>query len=346
MAENQIARVRKVIETVFKQVIEKQEISPSPLEKLTVRTPRNEAWGDLCSNALLLLCGDDDTARQREAQDFIKSLEALPFIDTVTLAQNGYLNMTVAMTEWAELFVDILGDYPAFIRTAVNTRSCDLKVEVTPTQNDLVCARLAWNAEALEKLAGQVGFSVIRHEIAEPQQRGFPTETAVSRCSEQGAKLAVLSNGVDFAVNFSPVLAVDRSYDNPVFCLPYCIARIRSMLEKVGVQDKGSTLLADVPVADFAFKTAVEQKLAKMIWHWPEKIEITLEKGEILHLLSFLHEVSLLFFQLVEQMRPQSSEYLMEPGQGAMRCLLFRVIDKIISEGLMLLEFDIAEEFI
>ncbi|MEP3245194.1 MAG: DALR anticodon-binding domain-containing protein [Sneathiella sp.] len=346
MAENQIAHVRKVIETVFKQVIEKQKMSPSSLEKLTVRTPKSEAWGDLCSNALLLLCGDDETARQREARDFIKSLEALPFIDTVTLAQNGYLNMTVAMTEWAELFVDILDDYPAFIQSAVSTGLHDLQADIAPRQNDLVCARLTWNAEALEKLARQVGSSLTCREIAEPQQRGFPTETAIARCSEQGAKLAVLSNGVDFAVNFSPVLAADRSYDNPAFCLPYCIARIRSMLEHASVKDEGSTLLADVSVTDFAFKTAIEQKLAKMIWHWPEMIEITLEKGEILHLLSFLHEVSLLFFQLVEQMRPQSSEYLMEPGQGAMRCLLFRVIAKIVSEGLMLLEFDIAEEFI
>jgi len=343
MVENGVATIRETLVETAQKWLEQQDLKDDVGKDMTLRAPKEERWGDLCTNLILLLCQEDKSMQEQAFQEISVAVKLLPAVQDVTLSDSGYLNIRLVEDYWLDRLALILTDFKAFSAARSVSEGQKLVLTVPPETRDLVSARQVWNAQILQKLGIRLGWDVQIEEGEILEQRGFYTETAISKCTEQAARMAVLSNGSDFSINFSPVLAVDRSYDNPVFSLPYAHARIQSLLERVTLQTDGEPSLLE---AGSGFDFPIEQKIARFICEWPERLEQCLRNADIIHLTSFLHEVTLLFFRLVDQMRPQSSDYLTEDGRGAARQLLFRAIDKLICEGLALLEFDIAEEFI
>ncbi len=343
MVENGIATIKQTLVEIAQKWLDQQDTEGGVCKNVTLRAPKEERWGDLCTNLILLLCQEDKSKQEQAFQEISGALKVLPVVREVTLSESGYLNIRLVKDYWFDHIALIVTDFQAFSTAQSGLEGQKLVVMAPPETRDLVSARQCWNAQILQKLGAQFGWDVQIEEGEISEQRGFYTETAISKCTEQVVRMAVLSNGPDFSVNFSPVLAADRSYDNPVFCLPYAHARIQSLLERVKFQTGGEPSLLE---EGSGFDFPIEQKIARFMCEWPERSEQCLRNEDIIHLMSFLHEVTLLFFRLVGQMRPQSSDYLTEDGRGAARQLLFRAIDKLICEGLALLEFDIAEEFI
>ncbi len=79
---------------------------------------------------------------------------------------------------------------------------------------------------------------------------------------------------------------------------------------------------------------------------WPRFARQCLRDREMLQLVSFLAQVSLLFFRLNDQRRLQSSDYLHDKVHKSARLQLLRAAARIISDGLDLMEIHRVEEFI
>lgn len=338
MSEYYLNTIRTCLEELYRTSVTEGVEKVKDHEALTLRPPKNASHGDLCSNILLLL-KIDQSAQKDEIVNAVSNLDC---VNKVTVESNGYLNIQLKPQDLWVRIVDMLsGPSGLYASTSVSEISVPYPMEL----KGLAPARQKWNAETLARLGEKTGCAV--HFVNQEYEGnvGFPYETALSKCGEQAARVAVLSNAEDYTKNFSPVLAVDRSYDNPVFCLPYAHARIKSLLEKARAEDEGaSAILLDGEENPLEFP--VEQKLVKMLCDYPRKAERALVQKEIFYLVAFLQDLSLLFFRLVQQMRPQSTDYLTEPDKGEARRILLQATDRLICEGLELLEFDIAEEFI
>jgi len=341
MSEYYLNTIRTCLEELYRTSVTEQTETGENYQALTLRPPKNTGHGDLCSNILLLLKIDQEKQNPR-MEKIVASVSDLDCVNKVTVESNGYLNIQVKEQDlWAHI-LDMLSQPSALYgRTSIS----EISAPYPKVVKGLAPARQKWNAETLARLGEKTGCVVHFLDQEYEGNVGFPYETALSKCGEQSARVAVLSNAEDYTRNFSPVLAVDRSYDNPVFCLPYAHSRIKSLLEKARAEDDGASeiLLEGV---EKPLEFPVEQKLVKMLCDYPRMVERALAHKEILHLVTFLQDLSLLFFRLVRQMRPQSTDYLTEPDKGHARRILFQATDRLICEGLELLKFDIAEEFI
>lgn len=90
----------------------------------------------------------------------------------------------------------------------------------------------------------------------------------------------------------------------------------------------------------------LEVKLAKLLCGWPLAIEKTWRNRDVFYLIAFLQDVSLLFFRLVDERRPISSEYLrVEPMMQA-RLLLLSATKMILDQGSDILGLQSTEEFV
>ncbi|WP_169545070.1 DALR anticodon-binding domain-containing protein [Sneathiella aquimaris] len=347
MSENHTSSIRRILETVFLKLISDGKMEPDRLADLKLRPPSNEGFGDLCSNCLMLFAQEEDLKGEDHAALFIEPLKGLTFVQSVDVASNGYLNITIKPSYWFDRVVGLLNDFKAFELSAATTlKGRHQKVEVPQNSEGLTNARRVWNAEALGQLAVKLDCQLVTVPGQESQQAGFPAQAAIAKCGLARTRLAVLSNAPDFSVNFSPVLAIDASYDNPVFSLPYAHARIRSMLARVEKVSADGQLLHPISDSSFELNQRHEKQILKMVCDWPDIAVQTWEKRDMLHLFSFLQDLTLLFFALVEKERPQSTDYLMETEKGGGRQLLFRAVDRLICEGLGLVDFDILEEFV
>ncbi|MCG8492717.1 MAG: hypothetical protein MI743_13940 [Sneathiellales bacterium] len=341
MSENYLNTIRACLEDLYRSSVTEGAEIKQDREILTLRPPKNPEHGDLCSNILLLL-QTDQNEENSEKDEIVDTISSLDCVSKVDVESNGYLNIQLKEQDLWVCIAGMLGDLSELY---ASTDKAEITLPYPKEIKGLAPARQKWNAEALARLAEKTGSTVHFVDQEYEGNAGFPYETALSKCGEQSVRVAVLSNAEDYTRSFSPVLATDRSYDNPVFCLPYAHARIKSMLEKARVEDDGAGVIlleGEGNLPDFP----VEQKLVKMLCDYPRIVERSLALKEILHLVTFLQDLSLLFFRLVQQLRPQSTDYLTEPEKGEARRILFLATDRLICEGLELLEFDIAEEFI
>ncbi|MCF8468634.1 MAG: hypothetical protein K9G33_14635, partial [Sneathiella sp.] len=78
---------------------------------------------------------------------------------------------------------------------------------------------------------------------------------------------------------------------------------------------------------------------------WPVAVDRASRKADVFYLVSFLEEVSLLFFRAFETVRPLSSDYLIEPGKGQARLVLLEAVEQILSGGLKVLGLTNVKEY-
>ncbi len=313
---------------------------------LTLRAPKNPNWGDLCSNIAQLLGSNQDGNCFMQADLIASNLRALDCIDTVQIADNGFINMTLDRSQLVAdlLVIEELG--LSYGLQGLATHCPSLSYQLPDHEDDLLALRGRYNTQYLQKLADLVGVSSAKEPWEEAQLRGYPTSTALAKCGENTLKLALLGNAPDFAVHFSPVLACDRSYDNPAFSLCYAEARLRQVLASAASDpsEVAPLILQDPDVA--AFDGKEEQELLMQLLAWPRFARQCLRDREMLQLVSFLAQVSLLFFRLNDQRRLQSSDYLHDKVHKSARLQLLRAAARIISDGLDLMEIHRVEEFI
>ncbi|MEH6405001.1 MAG: DALR anticodon-binding domain-containing protein [Sneathiella sp.] len=347
MSENYIQSIKNVLETLIDGKADALGLERVTVkDALTLRPPRNENWGDLCTNILLVLCAEDSGKREALAPAFLGGLKEIPTVSSATLSGAGYINIKIRPDYWAEQLPDILNKGIEY-GLGAGAPGADIIVTRPEHAEDLLSARQLWNGEVLEKLARLSNADVTFEPWHADDAKGFATSVAAAKCTYSRLRLALLSNGSDFAKNFSPVLAVDRAYSNPVFCIPFAHARITALMDTIrkDVIAKKNTDLELVEVlGELNLSVPIEQKIAKFLCHWPMTVTKTLNEGDAVYLATYLHDLSLLFFQLVKDVRPQSTEYLTEKNTNVARQVLLQTIDKLICGGLDLLGIDRVEE--
>jgi arginyl-tRNA synthetase len=312
---------------------------------LKIRPPKNPSWGDFCSN-LFLLSGLSGDARANHADELLSDLREIPEVTDATLADNGYINVKISPNYWSAQLVEIVALKCLYGRDALQIEE-PVKLAVPVSQEDLYSLRQVWNVEALARLSKMWSCETVETSWERGDKRGYVAQGALSKCGENALRLAILGNDPDFSVDFSPVLAMDRTAENPVFFLPFIHSRISALLRTKWVDiDVPDEALLLKPIEGTLLNGAVEQKLAKHLCQWPEIAVKCLREGEMLHLTAFLHEASLLFFKLYNQNKLQSSDYLVAEGYSEARQLLLEATNTLICCGLELMNVDRVEEFI
>lgn len=348
MSQHYWTEIRQTIDVALKEAFCDDGTEPSELMKqYKLRPPKEPAWGDLCCNILMMLRERGNDEAEGFKTQLLGQLNALDWIKNASVAENGYLNLWLDDIRFHDELLNIIEDGVAYGLKGIANRTEALKIEMPSETADLLSLRQSLNADCLLKLAEYMGVDADKVPWAEPERKGFSTSGALAKCGETNLKLSLLSNASDFAVQFSPVLAVDRCYDNPAFCIPYAEARLKSLMsqkvEEVG--DEAVELLA-LPDISGVLDDSSEKKLLAKLLEWPIVVRKTLREGDMVNLMAFLHRVSLLFFDLVEKKQVQSSSYLEDENTKYARHLLLSATGSLLSGGLDLLGVERLEEFI
>ena len=309
------------------------------LHRLTLRPPKKSEWGDLCTNVVQLLGGGQDGNCLLQADLIRGNLLGIDWIASASLADNDFLNLSLKYERLAAELGQMEEQGLSYGLEGLADHCPAVEIELPGETDDLLALRQFWNGTFLKKLCRltNVEFEEVPWPI--PDLRGFSTRAALSKCGPDNLRLALLANGPDFSVQFSPVLAVDRGGDNPAFMLPYAEARLKSLLAKYSE-------VADSPFEAGLLTRPAEMDLIKVLVSWPIVVRNCLREGDMVNLVSFLQQVSLLFFRLYEQEHIQSSDYLQEKSQNSARLQLLRVTKGLLTGGLDLMDIQRAEEFI
>jgi len=340
--------VRSILQQLFEKVPLSIECDRDVLARnLTLRPPKEEAWGDLCSNILLLICADDAATRNRIAPEFISALEGLDDIKGVSLSENGYLNITVNPDYWGQQLFDIIERGASYALADIRPFCLEFTAFWPQKTDNLVGLRQQWNVQTLCQLAEKVGADINEAPWAGDTVQGFSSKSALSKCGETTLKLALLSRTQDFAIDFKPLRAAERCYGNPAFSLLYANARLKALLMRPeDISAPPDEVLLLTPVETAGLNSCLEIALAKLLCQWPLAVRRSLIEGDAMHLISFLQEITLLFFRLYQQVGLQSSDYLVDKEHKKARQLLLTAVKAQLCSGLDILDVDRAEEFI
>ena len=302
--------------------------------EIVLRPPKKRSWGDLSTNAAILLKSNKiinfDEALERVLSGF-KSLEG---IADVRYEGNGYINLRYQVDYW-------LNQVPLILEEGVNYGLMGLAAEKcvisVPTDViDLMSCRQQSNAVTLERLAALIGAGTERNILPLREASGFSLASAIGKCTEAKVRFALIANSPDFIDAFSPILAIDKSYDNPVFAIPYACMMLDKIMVKTEIQNG-----VDMSV----LKLPIEVELARVISGWPLAVERTLKKRDGFYLVSFLHELSLLFFRHFDRVHPISSNYLTEAPEQPARLALLSALGALLNGGAILLGVDTVKEY-
>ncbi|USG59891.1 DALR anticodon-binding domain-containing protein [Sneathiella marina] len=312
--------------------LQKQQI----YREVSLKPPKNTGWGDLCTNIIILLKSKEYIIDFNAEDRFIKAFSELPGLDTAVLAESGYINLKYGNAIWQNGVTEILEKDEKY---GLDPDNQEISIEFPNIVNDLTSARLHVNAKSLRSVAGLTGWSFDERAEVEREPFGFPLETAIARCGKSQTDFALIANPPAFIDAFSPILAIDKTYDNPVFCIPYARRFLMKLLDRAKAIEETA---ADMSVLSLP----IEVKLAKLLCGWPMAVEKTWRKRDVFYLIAFLQDVSLLFFRLVEERRPISSEYLRTEPAVLARLLLLSATKKILDQGLDILDLQSTEEFV
>jgi len=302
---------------------------------LKLRPPKEAVWGDLSSNILQIL-GDNEDA----TQSIVAALENLPDVAAVAISANRYVNISFEPTYWTEQ-ITLLAE--AGMKYGWPDQALDLKLEVPAGDADLMALKRRWTAESLVNLTRALGGQATIIETAEQEKAGFNAKAALARCPEQTLRLSLLTHNDDFVIHFSPMKALERSYDQPAFLLPYTYATVRRLLRENAPDGEGDHSL--IPL-DITFSGAEELALARHLVGWPQILHKSLSEQSLVNLTGFLTEASLLFFKLYRAERLQSSDYLTHGACAALRREQLNALAHLLGDVLEALEHDRVEEFI
>ncbi|WP_334128959.1 DALR anticodon-binding domain-containing protein [Sneathiella sp.] len=310
------------------------------MNDLRLRPPQRSAYGDLTTNAAILLTAMLPGAEaERHIGALIKAFGALPGVKDVARQPSGYLNLYYESSYWTGEIPEILTAGAAY-----GLGDLTLTAAIAPAPEeaaDLAALRRQVNAAALFRLADLAGVAVTRARPAPlTAESGYPAAAALSKCGEGRVKFALLANPPAFTGAFSPILATDRSYNNPVFALPYA----RMLLRRLAAGREAGIKAIEEGADLSRLRLPGEISLARRLADWPLAVEETLRKADGYYLASFLHDLSLLFFRQFETLRPVSSDYL-QGAAGEARIALFAAVETILDGGMTVLGVDMVKEY-
>ncbi|MEH6525330.1 MAG: DALR anticodon-binding domain-containing protein [Sneathiella sp.] len=304
-----------------------------------LKPPKNAGWGDLCTNALILLKSKEYITDSEVEFRLISAFSQLADLKIAVLAESGHINLKYEEEIWQKSLKEILEKGEKYGLDAKYPENLEISIEFPSEVSDLNSARQQSNANGLLKLAALTGWTFVETKGAKRDPVGFPLEAAYAKCGESQTIFALIANPPAFTGAFSPILAIDKTYGNPVFCIPYAQNFLTKLLDHTKAVEQTT---ADKSVLSLP----IEVKLAKLLSGWPLAVEKSMRKRDVFYLIAFLQDVSLLFFRLVEEMRPISSEYLRAESTTQARLLLLSATKKILDQGLEILDLQSTKEFV
>ncbi len=317
---------------------------PAPTEKsalmreVTLRPPKEKYYGDLSTNAFIILKSIKNIDFEKASKELLLAFEKLDGVADVRLEENGYINITYSIKYWLNSVLLVLAEGQEFGTVGMVAEKCIIPA---PTKVvDLLSYRQQANTEALERIATLIGADMTYERLPEREAAGFPHASAIAKCTEAKTRFAVLANPPGFLDAFSPNLAIDRHYDNPVFAIPYA----RLILHRMGATAEEAKAGVSDGVDMSVLRLPEEVALARRLSDWPLALERSLRKGDAFYLASFLQELSLLFFKLIERVHPISSNYLTAEAERPARVCLLGALDEILLGGVTLLGGDAVKE--
>ncbi len=309
------------------------------LAETVLRPPRERSWGDLSTNILILLKSKKDIDFEKAANALVSEFRGLEGVAEVRHEGNDYINIRYRPEFWLGQLPLILEEGAAYGLDGMRVKAA--AVSVPAEVNDLLSCRQQVNAAALERLSLLAGIDM-RHELLSPRvAAGFPLAAAIGKCTEAKTRFALIANPAGFIDAFSPILAIDKAYNNPVFAIPY----MRMMLARLGTTWEEAKAEAKNGVDMTVLKLPEEVTLAHGLCNWPLAAEKALKTADGFHLAAHLQELSLLFFRLFDIVHPVSSAYLMAPETRPARRQLLGALDAVINDGVRVLGVDMVKEY-
>ena len=305
------------------------------LTEAVLRPPRERSWGDVSTNILILLKSKTEINFKKAQNTLVSAFEALEGVAEVRHEGNDYINIRYRPDFWLGQLPLILEEGAAYGLDGMRVKAA--AVSVPAEVNDLLSCRQQVNAAALERLSLLAGIDM-RHELLSPRvAAGFPLAAAIGKCTEAKTRFALIANPAGFIDAFSPILAIDKAYDNPVFAIPY----MRMMLatsEQTKAEAKNGV--------DMSILTLPEEvTLARGLCSGPLAVERALKAADGFHLAAHLQELSLLFFRLFDIVHPVSSTYLTLLEARPARLQLLGALDAVINDGVRVLGVDMVKEY-
>jgi arginyl-tRNA synthetase len=337
MSISYITAARAALFTTLESIdgLDPADISALKAE-IKLRKPKEPYFGDLSTNASILL---KSQSKIDLSDRFIEAFDRLDGIKEVQQPDNGHINLIYKSIYWLNNIIPVLNEGVEFALEGMASEKYSFSA---PAQvSNLASFREQANFEALERIATLVGAEVVQDIQPEQEAGGYPHQAAIAKCTEAKTRFAVLANPPGFIDAFSPILAIDKSYDNPVFAIPYA----RLMLARLGTTAEKAKAVVNDGVDMSGLALPEERALARYLNDWPLALEQALRKGDAFYLASFLQELSLLFFRLVERVHPISSNYLTTETERPARLCLLGALDRILISGVRLLGVDAVKEY-
>ena len=323
MSISYLNQARKALKTALEDIealpdAVRQEI----LKEAVLRPPRERSWGDLSTNILILLKSKQEISFDSIEKSLVSAFERLEGMDEVRHEGNDYINIRYRPEFWLDQLPLIIEEGAAY-------------------GLDLLSCRQQVNAAAMAELSMLSGIDIEQEELPQRPAVGFPLAAAISRCTEVKTHFALIANPAGFIDAFSPILAIDRTYDNPVFAIPYA----RMMLGRLGATSEQAKAEAKNGV-DMSILTLPEEvTLARGLCSGPLAVERALKAADGFHLAAHLQELSLLFFRLFDIVHPVSSTYLTLLEARPARLQLLGALDAVINDGVRVLGVDMVKEY-
>ncbi|MZR30860.1 DALR anticodon-binding domain-containing protein [Sneathiella litorea] len=340
MSISYITHARRALDAALEGIgLPDRQAQEAVRQEIILRPPRERSWGDLSTNSSIILKSNKNIDSKEASDSLAFAFKKLEGIADVRLEKNGYINLIYNNKYWLKNILLVKGEGAEFGTEGMAVEKIDGPVPAEV--NDLFSYRQKMNAEILGRIATLIGAEWDRGVQPEREATGFPLPSAIARCTEAKLKFALIANPPGFIDAFSPILAIDKSYDNPVFAIPY--ARLMLARFMTAMEEAKSELGEGVDMS--VLKLPEEVALARRMNDWPLALERTVLKRDCFYLASFLQELSLLFFKLVERVHPISSGYLTTRAERSARHVLLVALETIIIGGVTLLGVDSVKEY-
>ncbi|MDF2367285.1 DALR anticodon-binding domain-containing protein [Sneathiella sp.] len=340
MSISYITEAREALHSTFDAVeFADQAEKAAILREVTLRPPKEKSYGDLSTNTCIILKSKKNIDFKSISEKLVTAFSEMAEVSDVRLEDNGYINIKYSVKHWLNNILLVLSDGLEFGLERIAAKNCVFPAPAEVV--DLASFREQANFEALDRIAVLTGAEVVREPLPVREAAGFPHKTAIAKCTEAKTRFAVIANPPGFIDAFSPILAIDRHYDNPVFAIPYA----RLMLQRLGATAEAAETGMSDGVDMSVLKLPEEVALARLLSDWPLALERSMRKRDAFYLASFLQALSLLFFKLNKRVHPVSSNYLTAEAERPARLCLLGALDVILIGGVRLLGVDAVKEY-
>lgn len=278
--------------------------------RVTVEPSADPAFGDMTTNAALVLAGEAGRAPRELAEAFAVRLRADASVEHAEVAGPGFVNITLRPAVWTQALRAALTDRGAYGRSRIGAGRT-VQIERAPNQDDPEMSvgqgRAAIFAQAQAAVLEAAGF-VVAHEpyrLNANKSNNYndliPFSKLADEIGRDAVRFTILFRRSDAALDFDAAKASEQSYDNPVFSVQYGHARARAVFRQAGeafpdlpVDASGRAALLRDAALERLTDTG-ERALMRRVAQYPYVVETAAIAGEPHRVAVYLDELASAF---------------------------------------------------